>query len=171
MPNRVLSFVHATVRALLPADWRGRAGQRFRRMMNSISEFAESNGVRPADLAEEAVDLGRRKLHGSANRDLAAAVKDFAEAEQKRIQNELQRRSLESQVEREEAETRLAKLKVLDAEVELLNKLTEAGVVLHFDERGNLTVLPAVVGCDLGKLAKRLPSSVTNELPVREDLA
>jgi hypothetical protein len=150
----VLSWVVARVRALRASDWRGRAGRRFRQMTNRLSNFAEEHDIRPQDLADEGVELGRRALHGKANKDLAAAVKDFAEAEQTKIEIELKKRSLESRVRKEEAEARLSDLKVLDAELELLKKLQEAGVVIRRDTEGNLTVLSAARGCDLEDLSR-----------------
>jgi hypothetical protein len=52
-------------------------------------------------------------------------------------------------VRREQAETDLAVPKVLDAQVELMNKLKGSGLVLRQDERGNLSI----------------DSSTQNELP------
>ena len=137
----IISWLAARVRALTVSDWRGRAGERFRKMANKLSRFAEQDDLRPERLPNERIKLGRRTLHGKANKDLAAAVKDFAEAEQKNIDNELNKRSLQSQVRKEEAEERLSQLKVLDAELELLKKLREAGVMVRRDKDGNLTVL------------------------------
>lgn len=50
------------------------------------------------------------------------------------------------------SEASLARLKVIDAEFDLLLKLKEAGMVLHADQHGNLTLLPAIDGCDSSKL-------------------
>lgn len=157
----LLSRLVAAVRALRPSEWLGQAGQVFRDTTESISDFAEQHHVRPKDVASEGVELGRRKLEGLANQEYAAAVKDFAEAEQKNIETELQRRTVETKVrkeeasaQREEAEARLASLKVVDAELELFIKLKAAGVVLHRDAAGNLTVLPSPVTVDLIELAQ-----------------
>jgi hypothetical protein len=114
-----------------------------------VSAFAEEHHVRPSEVLGEAVDLGRRKLEGLANNEFAAAVKNFADAEKLKIEAELQRRSLESRTIKEEAdarkavaEARVAEFKAIEAEVDLLNKLSAIGVVLHRDENGNLKVLP-----------------------------
>src|ERR1035437_2977527 len=123
----------ARIRALLPEDWRGKAGEHFRETLESVSEFAEEHNVRPRDLAGEGVELGRRKLQGLANKELASATKDFADAEQTKIETELKRRSLESRVRKEEAETRIAEAKALDAEVELFAKMEKIGVVFRYD--------------------------------------
>jgi hypothetical protein len=152
----------AAVRALLPVDWLGRAGNRFRDTSEAISEFAEQHGVRPRDLAEQGVELGKRKLEGLANKEYAEALKNFADAEQKKIEATLQQRSFESKVRKEEAlarkeeaEARFALLKVVNAEMDLLVRLKDTRVVLHQDAAGNLTVLPAPPTVDMVKLAER----------------
>jgi hypothetical protein len=151
----VITRLVARVRALLPEDWFGRAGERLNKTTEAISDFAEEHHVRPTDILEETVELGHRKLEGLANKEYAAAAKDFAEVEQKKIETELQRRTVDIRVRKEEAETRLAELKALDAEIELLRKMKEIGVVLHRDESGNLTVLPPPANCDLLELVER----------------
>ena len=166
----IVTRLVARVRALLSEDWRGRAGERFERTIDSVSEFAEEHRLHSKQLASEGVNLGRRALHGKANKDLAAATRDFAEAEQIKIENELKRRAGESEVRRQEAEARLAELKVLDAEVELLRKMNEIGVVLHRNEEGNLTVLPLSANCDLEELAEQKilfsgETAETDEMP------
>ncbi|MGC9969721.1 MAG: hypothetical protein ABSE56_03935 [Bryobacteraceae bacterium] len=158
----LLTRIVASIRALLPSDWFGRAGQRFRDATQAVSDFAEEHHLRPKDIAEEGIELGRRKLEGLANQEYATALKDFADAEQKTIETEFQRRSLESKVRREEAqaqkeevEVRLAELKVIEAEVQLRQKLTEAGVILYRDSAGNLTALSLPPSCDLVRPAER----------------
>jgi hypothetical protein len=151
----VLARLLAHVHALLPEDWFGRAGKRFSGTTDAISEFAHEHQVRPADLAHEGVELARTALHGKANKDLAAAVKDFAEAERTKIDAELQRRSLESRIRKEEAEAALAELRVVHSEADLLKKMKELGVVIYKDDSGHLTVLPAAATVDLATLAEQ----------------
>jgi hypothetical protein len=151
----VISRIVARVRGLLPEDWQGSAGERFRRTIREISQFAREHRVQPRDLAEDAVTLARMKLEGLATKEHASALRDFKEAEEKEISIQLQGRSLESRVRREEAEARLAELRVLDAELELLAKLKNAGVVLRYDDDGNLTALPPPKSCDLEDLRLR----------------
>lgn len=74
-----------------------------------------------------------------ASKECAAAIKDFAEVEQKKIDTERQRLSLESKVRQEEAAAQLAELTVLEKELELSQKLKEIGVLLYRTEDGNLT--------------------------------
>jgi hypothetical protein len=152
----------ARIRALLPEDWIGRAGKRFRGATQVISQFAQEHHVSPEELAGEAVDLTRRKLVGLANHEYASALKSFAEAEKAKIDAQLQQRVLESKVrkeeaeaQKEEAEARFAQVKLVQAEIELLQKLRELEVVLYRDARGNLTVLPSPGNCDLQELIQR----------------
>jgi hypothetical protein len=155
----VFSRVVTRIRALLPEHWRGHAGKQFRKTADEISEFVDNNDLRLGDVAEEAVVLGRRKLHGIANKEYAAALKDFADVEQTKIEIELQRRSLESKVRKEEAEATLAELQVLDAQAELIMKLKKIGVTLQPDKDGNYTVLPAPKNFSLKRLNELLPES------------
>jgi hypothetical protein len=159
---RLISRIVTSVRALLPTDWFGRAGRKFSEVTEAISEFASEHDITPKDLLEDGVDLGRRKLEGLANHEYANALKDFADAEQKKIESEFQRRALETKLRREEvqlqkdqAEAHLARIKAVDAEVDLLRKLKEIGVVLHRDDHGNLSALPSGPTIDLLELTDR----------------
>jgi len=139
----------ARVRALLPEDWSSRAGERLRQTVDRIASFARKHGIS----VDEGVALGERKIRGLANKEYADSLKSFAEAEQKKIETELYLRTLESKVRKEQAEARLAEIDVLNAELELMKKLKEMGVVICRDEQGNLAVLPTPPRFDLMKLA------------------
>jgi hypothetical protein len=161
----VLTRIVALVRAMLPEDWRARAGGSFRGTTEAVSRFAEEHNVTPKEVLSDAVDLGRRKLEGLANKEYADAFKAFAEGEQTKLETELQRRSSQSRVRQEEATARLAELKVVDAEIELLKKLQENRVILHRDENGNLTALPLPPGCDFHELEERWRSNPPALMP------
>jgi hypothetical protein len=148
--------ITAYVRALRPADWIGKAGDHLRRAAEAISKFAGERGLRPTDVLEESLDLGHAKLRGLAYQEYSTSVKNFADTEQKKIETALQRQTLASKIRREEAETRIAEMKVLDAEIELLRKMKEYGVILRRDVGGNLTVLPVPEECDLLELVDRI---------------
>jgi hypothetical protein len=161
------SRVIARVRAILPTDWFGTAGNRFRHvtaaMSQATSDFAEKHKLHSGDLLDEGVELGRRKLQGLANSEYAAAVKNFAEAEQKKIEIELQRRSLESRVRKEEAEARISEIKALDAEFEFAQKLTRAGVILRRDATGNLSFHPVPQNLDNPRLNEHLQAALVED--------
>jgi hypothetical protein len=150
-PDGIISQLVAWVRALLPEEWRDRAGDRFRKTVTTVSQFAEANQVCPRDL----VKLGRRKLEGLGTKEFATMVRDFAEAENMKMETELRRRSLESDVRKKEAEAREAEIRVLQSEIELVQKLRDAGTVIRTDEQGHLTILPAPLKLDFGKLEHR----------------
>jgi hypothetical protein len=159
----IITRLIAQVRALLPGDWRGRAGKRFRKTVTTISDFADEHHVRPGEVLGEGVELGRRKLEGLANHEFSQAVKNFADTEKIKIESELQRRSLESDVAKKEAETRKAsaeariqEAKAIEAEFDLVDKLRRAGVLLYKDPTGNLTVLPAPPKLDFTLLQQRV---------------
>jgi hypothetical protein len=153
----VFTRLVARVRALFPGDWRTGAGQRFREGTEAISVLAEDVTLASEELLVEGIELGRRKLTGLASQEDALAEKNYAEAgraivetEEKKIEAELKRRAFESEVSRKHAEARkanaeasLAETKALDAQFDLMNKLRAAGMALHRDERGNLSVLPS----------------------------
>ena len=164
MPNdeNVLARFIARVKALLPEDWEGQAGKRFRAVIRASSNFTEQNQVRPQDLLKDGIELGLRKLTGLASQEIATAEKNYAEAakaftesEDKKIETKLKERSLEIDVSKREAEAQiahadarkryaeadLAETKALEAKLELLKRLDEAGMVLRADERGNVTIL------------------------------
>ena len=159
----VVARLIARVKALLPEDWRGRAGRQFRKGTRAISDFAEENRVLPRDLLEDGIELGRRKLTGLASQEHAAAEKNYAEAakaftesEDKKIETKLKKRSLEIELSKKTAEARkanaeasLAETKALEARFDLVRKLNEAGLVLYRDKRGNITLLPKPQGLDL----------------------
>jgi hypothetical protein len=166
MPDEgIVTRLVARIKALLPADWLGRAGEEFRDGTQAISEFAEKNRLLPEDILHDGVDLGRRKIEGLATHEHAGAQKNYAEAEktfqeteEKKIDIELKKRSFEMDISQKEAnvaktheETRklraeadLAELIALKALIELQKTLADAGVAIHRDERGNFTVMPAV---------------------------
>jgi Polymer-forming cytoskeletal len=158
----IITRLVARVKALLPTDWTGHAGEHFQDTVAEISGFAEEHNLKPGELLGEGVELGRRKLHGLANHEFSQAVKNFAETEKLKTEAELQRRSLESDIYKREAEAkrayaeaRLAELNVIRAELELLDRLQSAGVILHRDTSGNLTVLPRPDGVELTKIVER----------------
>jgi cytoskeletal protein CcmA (bactofilin family) len=147
--NPISERIVARIRALLPGDWKSRAGDRFRKTTQTISDFAEEHHITPAELLGDGVDLGRRKLEGLASHEYAEALKNFAEEEKIRTEIELNRRSMEAELKRKEAEARLAEISTVNAEIELLQKLKEAGIALHRDSRGTLTALPTPPEFDL----------------------
>jgi cytoskeletal protein CcmA (bactofilin family) len=160
--KRILTHAVARIRALLPTDWTGQAGERFRKTTQAISDFAEDHNITPQEVLDGGVELGRRKLEGLASHEYAGALKNFADAEKIRTETELQRRAMEADLKRRDADARksmaeahVAEISVVQAELTLLKQLKEAGLVLHRDANGNLTALSAPPSFDLTLLASR----------------
>ena len=95
-------------------------------MMETVSDFAEE------------AEVGDTVPQGVESKKHAAAIKAYADAEQQRIEQELQKRLLEAT--RVEAEINLDEMNATKAEVNLLKKLNEIGVALQRDQDGNLTI-------------------------------
>src|SRR5450755_2822518 len=137
----------ARVRAMLPEDWFGRAGTQFKKATRNIGHFVGTHGPQAARIGDEAVDLAIRKLEGTATVEHSTAVKNYAEEEEHRIEITLKRRTMESKVRQElaaadklESESRLSRIKEIDATIDLVNKLRTIGVVLTVDQNSDLTV-------------------------------
>jgi hypothetical protein len=158
----IITRFKVRVKALLSGDWTSKPGDRFRKALGRISRFADEHDIDPHQVLGEGVELSVRKLrglasqeHATAEKNYAEAAKNFADAEDRKIESELKRRSMESKIRKEEFDARLTELKVLDAEVELLKKLKELGVIPYRDNNGNLTILPLPPGVDMSKLVDR----------------
>ena len=162
----LIQRVIARVRALLPQDWCGEAGKRLGETTKTMSEFVERQGLKPGELAEEAVTLTHRKLEGAASKEHAEAVKAYAEAEKVRIETELARRTLASKTKQSEAEAEKAheevlftKIRKITAELNLILQLKEAGVVPKVDDDGNMTFSLSPAELDWKELERRLTES------------
>jgi hypothetical protein len=91
-------------------------------------------------LPKRAVTLAVEKVEGLAQKEKAAALRDFSEAEERKIDAQLKARSLESRVRKEEAEAALAEINVINARLDLEARLRAARIVLRRDKDGNFTV-------------------------------
>lgn len=173
-PGEVMVGVLARVRALLQADWRGRAGERFRAATNAMSDFAkdtlEDAGLPPPELPSLAVSLVVDKIAGVAQKEKAAAIRDFTEAEEHKIEVQLKARSLESEVRKRQAEARLAQINAAKAEIELISSLRENHVVVLRDDEGNYRVIPVPEDFDFDGLYRRLfRSSTEKQIDMEKD--
>jgi hypothetical protein len=165
--QRLLAIVHA----LLPGDWFGEAGETLRETGRVISDFAEQHHIRAKDIPDEAVELTRSALHGKATKDLAAATKDFQEAEKIKIDTKLARRSAAIDIEMKHVDVELKKMQVLHSRVDLIKKMQGLNVTMSIDEHGNFDVLQAPKTLQLGILPQRfLQSSGLHVIEVLETL-
>ena len=143
-----------SVRPVREQDWAGQPGNFFRRLLRQISNLLKRNGLGAKDLTR----LGRAKLDGYANKDYAEVVKNFAEAEAKKIETWYREAGGKAELLKKEEEAKLARIQRLDAEVELCLKLKTAGVAIRLDKDGNPTVLPSPQGFDLQDLNRDPPT-------------
>ena len=167
----IITRVVARVKALLPADWLGRAGKEFRAGTELFSDFVEENRLRPEDIVRDGTALSRRAVEGiasekhalatnsyaQADKAKAEAIKVFTDLEDKKIDIELKTRSLETELRKKEAdvdkakaearkanaEAQLAEIKVAEAQYDLMRKFESIGLVIHRDSHGDLIVLPS----------------------------
>lgn len=147
MPEKetTLRRIVARVRCMLPTDWLGRAGKRFRQTTMAISDFSEEH-IRLGEKVEAAPDLAWRALQGAASEKYAKALRDYAEEEKDKLDSELKRRTLESNArqaraaaDKLESEARTAQINEMDARLAFFDKLRQRNAVPVWDDKGNMT--------------------------------
>jgi hypothetical protein len=155
--KRVLRRLLARLTPAFWEDWSSSPGRRLRETMLAIDEFAKESRLNKN--LEAPVDLAWRAAKGAATEKHAEALRSFAEAENVKIEQELQRRTLESRVRKEaaeadkaEAELALARVRELEARIELLKRLNELGVGLEFRPDGTFIVHPTSASDDFNEL-------------------
>lgn len=145
----VLKRFIARVRALLPGDWNGEPGKRFEVGVKKIAEKLIDKGkeYRLGEHAKKLRDLLWHALQGLSDRDYAGTINDFAKAEDKKIDAELKRRTLESEVREKEAiarsresEARQAEITELEARLKLYDSFKERGLLPAWDSDGKVTI-------------------------------
>ena len=164
-----VSRIVARVRCMLPRDWLGRAGKRFRQTTNAISDFSEKH-IRIGEKVEAAPDLAWKALQGAASEKYAKALKDYAEEERERLDSELKRRTLESNArqvkaaaDKLESEARIAQINEMDARLSFFDKLKQRNAIPIWDDSGNMTFARAPQDYDWDGLQDRVLR--TGELP------
>lgn len=144
----VVDRILARLRPLLPKGrGSGTSSNVFRESIETIADQS---------LIFEGIELARSRIRGLADKDLAEAVATFAANEQQKIDSELKRRTIQAETRKKEAEARIAELKMLEAEMELIKKLRELGLVITRDDHGRINVLPAPDNFDFASLEQRV---------------
>jgi biotin carboxyl carrier protein len=130
-------------------DWIDAAGRRFRKTGQQLSDYNKDH-AKLGGKVDEAPDLLWKAAKGAANTQLARAEADYAKAENDRIDAELKRRTMtakarheESDADRAEAEAGTAKIKEIQARIELFKQLKDIDVSVTLDNSMNLAVGPA----------------------------
>jgi hypothetical protein len=171
MPEKrgFISRVMARVTCLLPEDWRGKAGRRFRNTTTAISDYSHEH-IRIGERLEGAPDLAWKALEGAAQEKHAKALRDYAEEEKSRLDSELKRRTLESNArqakasaDKSDSEARVAQIAEMDARLELFDKLKGRNAIPIWDDKGNMTVVRAPKDFDWDGLQDRVLK--TGEIP------
>jgi biotin carboxyl carrier protein len=129
-------------------DWLGAAGQRFRKTGERLSNYNRDH-ARVGEKVDEAPGLLWKAARGAANTQLAKAEADYAKAENDRIETELKKRTMEAKARHEsadadkaEAEAGVAKIREIQARLELFKQLKDIGVNVTIDSSMNLAVGP-----------------------------
>jgi hypothetical protein len=130
-------------------DWLGAAGRRFRKTGEQLSRYNRDHAKLGAKV-DDAPDLLWKATQGAANIQLAKAQADYAKAENDCIEAELKRRTIEAKARHEsadadkaEAEAGTAKIREIQARLELFKQLKEIGVSVTVDSSLNLVIDPA----------------------------
>lgn len=130
-------------------NWLGAAGRRFRRTAEQLSNYNRDH-AKVGERVDEAPDLLWKAARGAANTQFAKAEADYAKAENDRIEAELKKRTMEARARHEnadadkaEAEAGIAKIREIQARLELFKQLKDNGVNVSIDASMNLTIGPA----------------------------
>lgn len=150
------------LRALLPTDWIGAAGHRFRRTLRGISSYT-SRSIRPEERASEAPDLAWTAVRGAANEKQSRALVNFAQEQQTKISSDLALRTSDDKVRQEkaiadrlESEARLAQVREMEARIGLVDKLRSLGLAPIWDTSGAMILVRVGQDYDWEALTSRL---------------
>jgi hypothetical protein len=138
-------WIKARILPLLPEDWLGRSGQKFRSAVEAIRDFTELH-VHPKDKLDQAPDV----LWKTAQIKSSQAELNLAQAEERKVNAELARRTLHAKTRQEEAAARKEEaladqesVKAIEARLRLYETLKAQNVTVSFDLEGNATFAPA----------------------------
>jgi hypothetical protein len=169
----IIARITARVRALLPKDWLGTAGRRFRQTTTVISDYTHEK-IRPSERLEEAPDLAWKAVQGAALEKHARALKEYAEEEGERVEIELKRKTLQSKARQEsataeklEAEARTARIREVQERIKLFDDLKRFSAIPLWDQDGNLSIAKAPREFDWDELQERILK--TKELQMLRD--
>jgi hypothetical protein len=147
------------VKAIPAVEWLGAAGARFRRTLGDFNR----NSLRPRERIEAAPDLAWKAAEGLAHEKRARALKDYAEVAKDEAATELARKTLESKSRQEnaladkmESEARFARIKEMEARLELVDKLKSVGAIPIWDEKGKMTFVKAPPDYDWAQLEQSI---------------
>ena len=157
-----ITRVKARVTALLPEQWKGKAGERFRETVDTLSDYTKKN-VRVGERLREAPDV----LWETLKQKSSEALVNAAEEEHKRIEIELARQTLvakrrqeEASADKAETEARMLRIDEIEKRLAFIEKLRKSGMVCVWSSEGQMTFLKAPLNFNWEDLIKR---AITND--------
>lgn len=157
-----LTRVKARVTALLPEQWKGKAGERFRQTADILSDYTKKN-VRVGERLKEAPDV----LWQTAKLKSSEALVNAAEEEHKRIEIELARQTLvakkrqeEASADKAETEARMLRIDEIEKRLAFIETLRKAGMVCVWSSEGQMTFLKAPLNFNWDDLIRK---AITND--------
>jgi hypothetical protein len=158
----LFDHVKAKLRALLPTDWWGEAGDRFRATGLVLSEYNRDH-LHLGGKLDEAPDLAWNRIKGEANEKYYNSLKSFEEIESVKLANELARRTVEDKIreakataDKAESSARLAAADEMKARLDLLARCKDLGVFPFWDATGNMRFEKAAANVDWDEISNKL---------------
>jgi hypothetical protein len=165
----VIARVIARVRALLPEDWRGAAGDRFRTTVDVLTKTVSEATPAKEDVPKIVTKGLHRYTSGKFTREHAEAQRNYAEEESVKIQAEFARRTLEDRIVQERAKTdqektraRTMRVEEAMARVNLIERLERRGYVPTWDHDGNIDIVPVESAEGWAKMRDVLLKDITS---------
>ena len=151
MPNEggLLARLLVRLTAQFSEDWLGFAGRRFRSATNRLSAYNQAH-LKLGEKAAQTPSLLWKAAEGATSAQHAKAEADYAKAENDRMETEMKRRTMQARARHEtadadkaEAEAGIARVREIQARLELFKELGYLGVSVTLDAGLNLRVAPA----------------------------
>jgi hypothetical protein len=142
---------------LLPGS--GSAETAKKNLLNLAEAIADFSSEQHAPSREHPPERDGREIVNSASAEYKKAIKVFASVQQSTIELELKRRSSQIENSKKEGGSEAPKIQRIRAELDLVKKLQEAGIVVARVEGGgeaDFVLLPAPENYDFTKLARHL---------------
>jgi hypothetical protein len=148
----------ARIVALLPEQWRGDAGKRFRETIDAMSEYSGKN-IRIKEKLQEAPSV----LWETAKIKSSQALVNAAEEEQRRIDTELARRTLADKARQEkatadklESDARVSIIVEMEARLQFVEKMRGMNIVPVWNSQGQMTFVKTPPAFDWDGITQRL---------------
>jgi hypothetical protein len=162
--------IRVKLRALLPEEWFGAAGEKFRKTGEVLAEYSRDH-IHPEDKVKEFPDLAWSRVRGEAYEKLASALKNFEDVESSKIANELARRTADDKAreakasaDKMESEVRLSQASEFKGRIELIERCRQIGVLPVWNAAGEMTFIAKALRT---AMAKAETTQTKHKLPTR----